>query len=173
MRKEFLKRGIMYLLSSFWFDVPLLMNLKMIILKAFFDIGESTHVSYRTLFLSPHNTSKSYLKIGNNVGIEHDCELDYSGGLEIGNNVWISEGVLVSTHKHIVKTREEKKKQPTEYLPLIIEDEVWVGARAIILPGVMKIARGAVIGAGAIVTKDVAEWTVVAGNPARPISTRE
>ncbi len=55
---------------------------------------------------------------------------------------------------------------------LVIEDDVWIGHNAILLPGCKMIGRGAVIGAGAIVTKDVPAYTVVAGNPAKPLRKR-
>lgn len=56
--------------------------------------------------------------------------------------------------------------------PLIIEDDVWIGHNAIILPGCKRIGRGAVVGAGAIVTKDVDRYAIVAGNPARKLRDR-
>jgi putative colanic acid biosynthesis acetyltransferase WcaF len=56
--------------------------------------------------------------------------------------------------------------------PIEIGPDVFVGAKAIILPGVF-VGEGAVIGAAAVVTKDVAPWTIVAGNPARPIRERQ
>ena len=59
----------------------------------------------------------------------------------------------------------------TEIKPVIIGDDVWIGARAIIMPGIV-IGRGAVIGAGSVVTKNVDEYAVVAGNPARVIKYR-
>lgn len=55
---------------------------------------------------------------------------------------------------------------------LVIEDDVWIGHNAVILPGCKYIGRGAAIGAGAIVTRDVPAYTIVAGNPAKPIRTR-
>jgi len=55
---------------------------------------------------------------------------------------------------------------------LVIEDDVWIGHNAVLLPGCKFIGRGAVVGAGAIVTRDVPAYTVVAGNPARPIRRR-
>jgi virginiamycin A acetyltransferase len=56
--------------------------------------------------------------------------------------------------------------------PLVIEDDVWIGHNAIILPGCKRIGRGSVIGAGAIVTKDVERYAIVAGNPARKLRDR-
>ena len=56
--------------------------------------------------------------------------------------------------------------------PLVIEDDVWIGHNVIILPGCARIGRGAVVGAGSVVTRDVAPYTVVAGNPARRLKDR-
>jgi acetyltransferase-like isoleucine patch superfamily enzyme len=61
--------------------------------------------------------------------------------------------------------------QGDTFLPVIVGDDVWIGANAIILPGV-TIERGAVIAAGAVVTKDVAAYGIVGGVPARPIGSR-
>jgi len=58
------------------------------------------------------------------------------------------------------------------YAPLVIEDDVWLGHNAVILPGATRIGRGAVIAAGAIVSRDVAPYAIVAGNPAREIRRR-
>jgi acetyltransferase-like isoleucine patch superfamily enzyme len=55
---------------------------------------------------------------------------------------------------------------------IVIGDDAWIGANAVILPGCKRIGVGAVIGAGAVVTKDVPDFTVVAGNPAKPIASR-
>jgi maltose O-acetyltransferase len=56
--------------------------------------------------------------------------------------------------------------------PVIIEDDVWIGARVIILPGV-KIGKGSIVGAGAVVTKDVEPYSIVAGVPAKLIRKRK
>ncbi len=59
-----------------------------------------------------------------------------------------------------------------EEKPVVIEDDVWIGSRVTILPGV-TIGRGSVVGAAAVVTKDVPPYSVVAGNPAKVVKTRE
>jgi virginiamycin A acetyltransferase len=57
-------------------------------------------------------------------------------------------------------------------MPLVIEDDVWIGHNAIILPGCKHIGRGAIVGAGSVVTRNVASYTIVAGNPARKLRDR-
>ena len=104
------------------------------------------------------------LKISSNVQINSNVMLDHTGGLRIGSNVLISEDVLIYTHDHGLDPRS--KPRPLEK---IIEDDVWVGARCIVLPSCRSIGRGAVIGAGSILTKDVPEYAICAGNPARVI----
>ena len=65
---------------------------------------------------------------------------------------------------------EQGDKEPT---PLHIAGDVWIGARVIVLPGCRRIGHGAVIGAGAVVTKDVPDWAIVVGNPAKVIRYRD
>lgn len=160
------------MLSSVIFDMPGLTQFKSSILRFFFSIGENSYISYHTIFVSPHNRQSAYLKIGKNVGIEHSCVIDYSGGLEIEDDVWISEGVFITTHGHHITTRELKKNQPMVQSPLYIGKDAWIGANSIILDKVKYLGHGAIIGAGSVVTKDVQDWSIVAGNPAKVIRFR-
>jgi maltose O-acetyltransferase len=80
----------------------------------------------------------------------------------IGNYVCINDGVILLTASHDLFDPEWKHKKA----PIIIEDYAWIATNAIILPGV-KIGKGAVIGAGAVVSKDVPEFHVAVGNPAQ------
>lgn len=100
-----------------------------------------------------------------NLGERVDC---YSvDRIVIGNQVVVSDGAYLCGASHDITS-------PTMDLmpkPIILGDGAWVAARAIILPGV-TVGEGAVVGAGSVVTKDVAPWTVVAGNPAREIKKR-
>lgn len=91
------------------------------------------------------------------------------GGLRIGKNVMIGPRVMILTTDHDLETRKSK------YMPIVIEDNVWIGAGAIILPGV-RIKHGSVIGAGTIIAKDCNENTLylgVAGKPYKSISVDE
>jgi maltose O-acetyltransferase len=88
-------------------------------------------------------------------------------GLTVGNHVSISEGVAVFTLGHDPASPEFEKRGA----PVCIGDRVFVGTRAMILPGV-TVGEGAVVAAGALVTRDVAPFTMVAGVPAQPIGQR-
>jgi len=107
----------------------------------------------------------SVLKIGNNVSIAQNVKLDFTGGLMIKDNVTISENVSVFTHDHGFNPRSTPEKKE-----LIIEENVWIGSNAIILQNVSIIKRNAIIAAGAVVTKNVEQNTVVGGNPAKFIN---
>lgn len=107
------------------------------------------------------------LIIGDNSVINAKCRLDSRGALEIGNNVSVSEDVIFLTADHnedFIGVVGRSKK-------IVIEDYVWIGTRAMVLPGV-RIEKGAIVGAGAIVTRDVKYLNVVAGIPAKKINTR-
>lgn len=105
--------------------------------------------------------------VGNNNVFNKHCVLDGRGGLEIGNNVDIAQDVMIWTAQH----DKDDDAHRTVMKRVIIEDHVWIASRAIILPGV-SLLKGCVVGAGAIVTKDVNSLDVVAGIPASVITKR-
>ncbi|WP_005037576.1 acyltransferase [Holophaga foetida] len=111
------------------------------------------------------------IRIGDNSGLGVDCVA--GGPLDIGRNVMMGAGVIIFTRNHAFEDTDIPM-QAQGYSPaqhVIIEDDVWIGARVIILPG-RRIGRGAVIAAGAVVTRDVPAMSIVGGNPAKPIRTR-
>lgn len=111
------------------------------------------------------------ISIGNNSGIGRYSMLQ--GEITIGNGVMIGPYCLIYTCNHNTKDLSVPMfKQGMDVMkPVVIEDDVWIGGRVIILPGV-HIGTGAIIGAGAVVTKDVPEYAIVAGNPAKIIRYR-
>lgn len=115
--------------------------------------------------------SGSEISIGDNSGIGINARI--SGPLEIGKNVMMGPDVMIYTSNHNYRDINIPMIQQgeTDKQKVIIEDDVWIGARAIILKGV-HIKRGAIIGAGSVVTKDVLEYEIVAGNPAKLIKKR-
>ena len=105
--------------------------------------------------------------IGKNSVINAKCRLDNRGRINIGANVSISQDVLILTADHDVASADFAGRN----LSVNIGDYVWIGTRATILPGV-NIGEGALIAAGAIVTKDVMPYSIVAGIPAKIIKMR-
>lgn len=115
--------------------------------------------------------SGSDIEIGENSGLGLNCRV--SGPLKIGDNVMMGPDVMIYTQNHefartdipIIRQGDSKKKE------VVIGNDVWIGARAIILPGI-SVGDGAIIGAGAVVTKNVEAYSIVGGNPARIIKSR-
>lgn len=106
--------------------------------------------------------------IGRNTVINWDCMLYVTGGLVIGDNVSISAGVWLVTGSHDMNDPQFVDF----YKPIVIGNYAWIGMRATILGGV-TIGEGAVVMAGAMVTRDVPPFSVVGGIPARVITQRQ
>lgn len=111
------------------------------------------------------------IKIGNNSGIGKNSIV--GNFTEIGDNVMMGEGCYIYTRNHKIERTDIPMCEQgfDEYEPVIISDDVWIGARVTILPG-SQIGKGAVIGAGAVVTGKVPEYAVVGGVPAKVIKYR-
>lgn len=107
------------------------------------------------------------LILGDQVDIGEFTHIRANGGLRIGSRVLIAANVTITTRAHPV---ELPRWGVTTDAPIEIGDDVWIGAGAVILPGV-TIGSGSVVAAGAVVTASVDPFTVVAGVPARPIKT--
>lgn len=125
-------------------------------------IGKGSTIHMYARFYDPRNIS-----IGEDTVIGENAVLDGRAKLTIGNHVAFASNVMVYNSKHDIDDPDFTPVNST----VTIEDYVFVGPRAIILPGV-KIGRGAVIAAGAVVTKDVAPFSIVAGVPAKSIGKR-
>ena len=117
---------------------------------------------------------KGKIYIGNNVCFNSNCHIGAINSIVIEDNVLIGSGVLITDHAQGTCDPKELSKPPKlrdlySKGPVHIAKNVWIGEYAAILPGV-TIGEGAVIGAHAVVTKDVPAKSVVAGNPARVIN---
>lgn len=136
------------------------------------------------------------VKIGNNCSIDRNLWLhcgdtgfflmgDFSyigcnavigaggGGIQIGRNVLIGQGVSIHAENHNFKSAGQLiRLQGISYRGIVIGDDVWIGSQVVILDGV-TIESGAVVGAGSVVTKSVPAYSVVVGIPAKVVGTRE
>lgn len=118
------------------------------------------------------NTGKK-LKIGNDVDVAKGVMISTVGGVEIGDRVLIGYGTKIFSSNHeIPPIGEPYPPSGKVYKKVTIENDVWIGSSAIILPGV-TIGEGALVGAGSVVTKDVPANAIVAGNPAKKIGERK
>lgn len=114
------------------------------------------------------NTPHANIQIGSHVGIS-GATISSDSAITIGDNVLIGSGVLITdSDAHSINPKFRNDKNKTMSSPIIIEDDVFIGARSIILKGV-RIERCSLIGAGSVVSKNVEAFAIVAGNPAKKI----
>lgn len=128
-----------------------------------FDFGRDS-----SMLMGIRFSQRGNLKIGSSSIVNWGCWLDNRGGIEIGECVSISPDVFIITADHDMNAADAAGRES----PVLIEDYAFIGARATILPGV-TVRRGAVVAAGSVVTKDVDEYEVVAGVPAKKIGERK
>jgi len=131
-------------------------------------IGDNTHIHAFTII----RTYGGFVKIGRNCSINSFCALFGHGGLEIGDYVRIAYHTIIVPFNHgFERTDIPIYLQPGSAKGIKIEDDVWIGANVVITDGV-TIHKGAVIGAGAVVTKDIPPYSIAVGVPARVIRKR-
>lgn len=126
--------------------------------------GKKIDVSFR-MFPPFYTDFGKNITIGRDVFINSGCHFQDQGGITIGDGSLIGHNVVLATINHDLYPVNQRKNH---YAPIVIEDHVWVGSNATILPGV-TIGRWSVVAAGAVVSKDVEAFTVVGGVPARVI----
>ncbi len=133
------------------------------------EMGDDVYIGHYTILKGYY---RNKMVIGSGTWIGQQCFLHSAGGLIIGRNVGIGPGVKIITSFHA----EEGIDVPIlhsriEFAPVVIEDDCDIGIGAIILPGV-TVGRGVQVGAGAVVTRAVEPYAVVAGVPARVLRMR-
>lgn len=141
----------------------------MLLRRRFGRLGTNSYLSPLGIYVTPKQVFA-----GNDVYVGPWAMISASQGLFIGNGVIIGPQFLVMGGDHNfrqVGLRICEVSSGGSNQKVVIEDDVWIGARVTILKGVV-VGEGAVVGAGSVVTRDVAPYTVVAGNPARKIGAR-
>lgn len=129
-------------------------------------IGKKVDDTFR-LFPPFYTDFGKNITIGKNVFINSGCHFQDQGGITIGDGTLIGHNVVLATINHDLDPKKERKNH---YASIKIGKNVWIGSNATILPGV-TIGNWAVVAAGAVVTKDIPDMTVVGGVPAKLIKT--
>jgi maltose O-acetyltransferase len=124
--------------------------------------GPHTYLFGGSEVLAPHK-----LRIAGNCHVGRFCQVDARGGIDIGRNVVIASHCLLISADHDL----DDPGFPGRLAPIAIGDRVWIASRSVVTKGV-TLGEGAVVAAGAVVTRDVDPWTVVGGVPAAPIGDR-
>jgi acetyltransferase-like isoleucine patch superfamily enzyme len=126
--------------------------------------------------------------LGSGSSVQMHCRFLHAPGVVLGDRCVINHGCLLDGRRHPIRVGRDVSIGPEAAIltlghdprsphfadrggPVAIGDHVWIGFRAIVLPGI-TIGEGAVVAAGAVVSRDVPPFTLVAGNPARPIGER-
>ena len=136
---------------------------------AHISIGSNVYIGHYAVL---RGYDRNEMVIGNDTWIGQFCYINSAGGVEIGSRVGIGPAVKIMSSKH----GEEGRDVPVlmcelEFAKVTIADDCDIGMGAVVLPGV-TVGRGSIVGAGAVVTRDVQPYTVVAGVPARKIRER-
>lgn len=166
-----LKRFLDWLVLS-WIEIlpygPLADRLKRLILRLYgAQVGRNPTI-YSGVWIRPIKG----LHLGDNVSIGKDVIITTAGTVTVGHNVMIGHGSKIISANHVIPPgRGQIRFAGHEAKPVVIEDDVWIAAQVVILPGV-RIGEGAVVAAGAVVTRDVPPFTIVGGVPARILRHR-
>ncbi|MCF8020109.1 MAG: acyltransferase [Vallitaleaceae bacterium] len=142
-------------------------KIRAFLVKRIFDkVGQDVNIEKNVFF-----GKGAGISIGDRSGIGLNARIQ--GPLTIGKYVMMGPDVIIYTRNHDIQNTSVPMIDGGETPPraVVIEDDVWIGARAIILPGV-RIGQGAVVGAGAVVTKDVDNYAIIGGVPAKIIGHR-
>lgn len=151
--------------SSWWPGGKLFNRLRIFSLEGVVPIGKGTKIQKQV-----------YVGSGNNVVIGEQCQINEKVRLDnvtVGSNVMIARECIVLGKLHEMDSTEIPMSDQGRMIPekSVIEDDVWLGLRVMILPGV-KIRTGSVVGAGAVVTKDTEPYGIYGGVPAKLIRYR-
>lgn len=134
--------------------------------KIFKSCGSNVNIGKGARFGNGKN-----IQIGNNSGIGMYCKVP--NNIIIGEDVMMGLNVTIFGSNHVYDRVDVpmRKQGMKSYPAVVIEDDVWIGSNVIIMPG-LKIAKGTIIGAGAVLTKNFPAYSIVGGNPAKFIKSR-
>ena len=134
--------------------------------------GENNILEEGTAFIyaAPYSEGRAIV-LGDRVFLGRYCEFNVTGSVTIGDDALIASGCKFIDHDHGIAPGTPMNAQPGVTLPIVLEPNVWLGVNVIVLKGV-RIGEGAIVGAGAVVTKSVPPGEIWGGVPARKIGER-
>ncbi len=157
-----------------WFDHRPLSTFKRWVYSRYFGLPRDVVVHHGCTICPHHLPAVVVCEAGRGLELAANTSIDLSGGVRFGSGVTVSEGAKIYTHSHPLPGRNTPwRDMPPQAGLLEIGDDVWIGANAIVLGNVRRIGVGAIVAAGAVVTKDVPDYAVVAGVPAKVVRYRE
>ena len=135
-------------------------------------LEDDCFIKRETVLITDKSRKNSGIILKKRSGINMNCYFGGEGGIEIGENTQIGPHVCMLSTNHTFSNKKKPiRDQPLVYKKIIIENDVWIGANVTILAGI-KIGKGSVIGAGALVNKDIPEYSIAVGVPAKVIKKR-
>ncbi len=134
-------------------------------------VGNHCIINGKSAFIAGKVFDAPTLSIGDHAFIGHGVEIVVAKNVSIGKHVLIAGGCFITDNPGHPMSAEHRRTQPVErerVRPVVIEDDVWLGLRCIVLPGTV-IGRGSVVGAGSVVSGNLPPFSLAAGNPAQVI----
>lgn len=154
------------------FSAPYLRNFRWFIYRYYYK-APRLYVDTGVTISTAHTNNNSFFNNTGELHLGKGVYIDYSGGVTIGHRVAISEGAKIYTHNHSIHDGyADWHKNDITFSPLSIDNFAWIGANSLIMPSVQWIGEGAIIAAGAVLTKDAEAFCIYAGNPAKCIGKR-
>lgn len=171
-REQTKRRWILTIYSSKWFSFPWSYKMRNKKYSKHFNFDSGAYIEEDVWIRRTHSID-GQISAGKKLVLTRNSDIDYTGDLEIGNNVSIAEGAKILTHGHdFFGLRDDiiPKEKNLFLTKLTIGDNVLIGTKSIIMPGVYEIGDNSIISAGSIVTMKVPANVVVGGNPAKIIT---
>jgi acetyltransferase-like isoleucine patch superfamily enzyme len=164
-KEQNVRRFIITFFGMKWFSFPYTFKFRIRAYQKYFNIGRNPIIEHNVWITRTHGF-EGFISVGNNVLLGKNISIDYSGHLEIKDNVKIAAGVIIETHHRDLAAynKGEDVNTPTK---LVIDERAYIGLNAIVLSSCSKIGKNSRIGAGAVVTKDVPDNVTVVGIPAQ------
>jgi maltose O-acetyltransferase len=171
---QYLLKRLLYLMVRDFpiFNFPVLRKFRNSVYARLYS-AHGINVDHRCRIQASHFVAGQYIRFGQSPHIGCNTLIDYTGTIEAGDRLTISDGASIFTHSHPLSgLAQDWRLEPVYHSRLKIGDDVWIACNAVVLETVREIGDGAVVAAGSIVTKDIPAGAIVAGNPAQIVRTR-